>query len=151
MPYLPVYKDGDLYRDNRSDADKCANWLSTYDQFEDYKHPNRKCLDATRCGWVAVPHGMEWYTALAKFNRGATESPEPPCGGVVPDPIASPPHYTSAVETIDAIEAWSLNYRLGNVVKYISRAGKKDPSKRLEDLLKARWYLEREINKEESK
>ena len=65
-----------------------------------------------------------------------------------PDPIASPPHYTGPVETIDAIEAWGLNYRLGNVVKYISRAGKKDPSKRLEDLQKARWYLDREITKE---
>ena len=44
---------------------------------------------------------------------------------------------------IDFIEAKDLNYRLGNVVKYVSRAGKKgDP---IEDLEKALWYLQREI------
>ena len=49
------------------------------------------------------------------------------------------------VETIDFIEAKNLNYNLGNVVKYVSRAGKKsvDP---VPDLRKALWYLNREIN-----
>ena len=46
---------------------------------------------------------------------------------------------------IDAIEAWGLGFCLGNAIKYIARAGKKDPAKTLEDLRKARWYLEREI------
>jgi hypothetical protein len=46
-------------------------------------------------------------------------------------------------EAIKVVEAWSLGFCLGNVVKYVSRAGKKgDP---LEDLKKARWYLNREI------
>ena len=60
------------------------------------------------------------------------------------DRVNSPPHYTTGgIETIDFIEAKDLNYRLGNVIKYVSRAGKKgDP---LEDLRKAKWYLEREI------
>jgi hypothetical protein len=62
-----------------------------------------------------------------------------------PDPINSPPHYKAGgFETIDFIEAKDLNYRLGNVVKYVSRAGKKD-SDPLVDLKKARWYLDREI------
>ena len=52
-----------------------------------------------------------------------------------------------AEEIRDAMEAWELSFSLGNVVKYISRAGHKDPSKRMEDLLKARWYLEREIER----
>ena len=43
------------------------------------------------------------------------------------------------------IEAWDLDFHLGNTVKYISRAGKKDPMKELEDLTKAKWYLERKI------
>jgi hypothetical protein len=61
------------------------------------------------------------------------------------DPVNSPPHYRAGgVETIDFIEAKDLNYRLGNVVKYVSRAGKKD-SDPLVDLKKARWYLDREI------
>lgn len=64
------------------------------------------------------------------------------------DPVNHPSHYaSSAVETIDAIEAWELGFCLGNTVKYISRAGKKDPAKTIEDLKKARWYLDREINR----
>jgi hypothetical protein len=60
------------------------------------------------------------------------------------DLVNSPPHYTTGgIETITFIEAKDLNYRLGNVIKYVSRAEKKgDP---LADLKKARWYLEREI------
>lgn len=60
------------------------------------------------------------------------------------DRVNSPPHYTAGgIETIDFIEAKDLNYRLGNVIKYVSRAEKKDNP--LEDLKKAKWYLEREI------
>lgn len=63
-----------------------------------------------------------------------------------PDPVSHPSHYTSGgIEVIDAIEAWSLGFHLGNVVKYVARAGKKDPARTVEDLKKARWYLEREI------
>lgn len=59
------------------------------------------------------------------------------------DPI-NPQHYTSGgIETIDFIEAKELNFHLGNVVKYVSRAGKKGD--RTEDLKKALWYLMREI------
>jgi hypothetical protein len=64
--------------------------------------------------------------------------------------ISSPAHYTSgSIETIEVIEDWGLGYHLGNAVKYISRAGKKDPDKTVEDLRKAVWYLEREITNEE--
>ena len=60
--------------------------------------------------------------------------------------VSSPKHYTrSPIETWDAIEAWGLNFNLGNVVKYISRAGHKGDA--LEDLKKARAYLNREIDK----
>lgn len=60
------------------------------------------------------------------------------------DAVNSPAHYTDGgIETIDYIEAKSLNYHLGNVVKYVSRAGKKDAM--LVDLEKAQWYLTREI------
>jgi hypothetical protein len=62
------------------------------------------------------------------------------------DPVNHPDHYnSSAYEAIDVITAWGLGFCLGNTVKYISRAGKKDPAKKLEDLQKARWYLNREI------
>lgn len=62
------------------------------------------------------------------------------------DPVNHPSHYTySSIEPIDAIEAWQLPYHLGNVVKYVSRAGHKDKSKTLEDLKKASWYLSRYV------
>lgn len=60
------------------------------------------------------------------------------------DVINHPAHYkTGGIETIDFIEAKALNYRLGNVVKYVSRADHKGD--RLENLQKAKWYLDREI------
>ena len=48
-------------------------------------------------------------------------------------------------EVIKVIEAWNLDFNLGNVVKYIARAGRKDGADLIEDLQKARWYLDREI------
>lgn len=68
------------------------------------------------------------------------------------DPINHPSYYCGKIEVIDFIEDRGLGYHLGNCVKYISRAGKKDPDKELEDLKKARWYLDRRIkNLEEDK
>lgn len=64
------------------------------------------------------------------------------------DDINHPSHYTQgAIEVIDYIEDKKLGYRLGNVVKYVSRAGHKDDA--IKDLKKARWYLNREIAKRE--
>ena len=62
--------------------------------------------------------------------------------------VDHPKHYRSdtGFEAIDVIEAWGLNFNLGNTLKYISRNGIKDPAKRIEDLEKAQWYLDREIN-----
>lgn len=60
--------------------------------------------------------------------------------------VENPSHYNSGkIEVIDFIEDQKLGFCLGNVVKYVSRAGKKDSSKTIEDLEKAKWYLEREI------
>ena len=62
------------------------------------------------------------------------------------DAVNHPSHYTDGgIETIDFIEAKKLPYHLGNAVKYISRAGKKDQNKIIEDLRKAIWYIERYI------
>ena len=49
-------------------------------------------------------------------------------------------------EAIKIIEQLNLNFHLGNVFKYIIRAGKKDSNKEIEDLNKAMWYLEKHIN-----
>lgn len=61
--------------------------------------------------------------------------------------VDHPAHYhPGTYEAINVIEAWGLGFCLGNVVKYIARAGRKGD--RLSDLKKARWYLDREIARE---
>lgn len=61
--------------------------------------------------------------------------------------VNHPNHYggDNVYETIKVIEAWGLDFHLGNTVKYISRAGKKDTDKEILDLEKAKWYLERKL------
>ena len=61
------------------------------------------------------------------------------------NPVNHPSHYTDGIEVIDYIESKQFPYHLGNAVKYISCAGKKDPEKTVEDLNKAVWYINRYI------
>jgi hypothetical protein len=63
------------------------------------------------------------------------------------DMVNHPQHYQHGIEPIDYIESHNLNFNLGNVIKYVSRAPFKGTE--LEDLKKAKWYLEREIKKHE--
>ena len=64
------------------------------------------------------------------------------------DNVNHPSHYTSGkIEVIDFIEDKHLGFHLGNAVKYISRAGRKDPARTVEDLRKAAWYLNRQIER----
>lgn len=77
--------------------------------------------------------------------------PNCPYGPLPPQPsdeqVNHPKHYnTGKIEVIDAIEDWKLNFHRGQVVKYVARAGRKDPSKEVEDLEKAQFYLGREIS-----
>jgi len=63
--------------------------------------------------------------------------------------VNHPAHYggeDNVYEVIKVIEAWELDFHLGNTVKYISRAGKKGSDKELQDLKKALWYLQRKID-----
>jgi hypothetical protein len=69
--------------------------------------------------------------------------------------VDHPDHYqfgkNNEYEAIKVIDAWDLGFSLGNTVKYISRAGKKDPTKEVEDLKKALFYLEHHIKTLEKK
>jgi hypothetical protein len=66
----------------------------------------------------------------------------------VNDPVNHPSHYTfGSIEVIEVIEDWDLGYHLGNAVKYIARSPHKGNT--LEDLQKARWYLDRAITNQE--
>lgn len=74
------------------------------------------------------------------------------------DVVNHPKHYTSGnIEVIDFIEDKELNFNLGNVVKYVARAGRKKvmgkslETKALEDLKKAQWYIQREIETREAR
>lgn len=61
-------------------------------------------------------------------------------------PVKNPKHYKgNKFEVIDIIEDFNLGFNLGNAIKYIMRAGKKDSKK--QDLQKAIWYIQREIDK----
>lgn len=66
--------------------------------------------------------------------------------------VNHPTHYggDTVYEAIKVIEAWDLGFCLGNTVKYIARAGKKDRTDEIQDLKKARWYLDREIRRHET-
>lgn len=68
--------------------------------------------------------------------------------------VNHPSHYGGAdnlYEAIKVIEAWRLGFCLGNAVKYICRAGKKRGTPPLQDLKKARWYIDREIHRIEGR
>jgi hypothetical protein len=66
------------------------------------------------------------------------------------DPVNKPSHYNQGkIQPIEAIEDWDLGFNLGNTVKYIARAEHKGAP--VEDLRKARWYLDREIANRETK
>ena len=65
------------------------------------------------------------------------------------DPVNHPSYYggkDNPYEVIKVIEAWKLDFHLGTAVKYIPRAGIKDPDKEIEDLEKSVWYLQRKID-----
>ena len=86
--------------------------------------------------------------ALGRPAELFDEVTSPYLEGEVPDQVDHPSHYRkdSGLEAIDAIEAWDLNFNLGNVVKYICRAGLKDNPDGIEDLEKALWYIQRELS-----
>jgi hypothetical protein len=68
----------------------------------------------------------------------------------VTDDKVDPTHYRGLLpEPIDVVEGWALGFHLGNAVKYIARAGRKLGESEIDDLRKARWYLDRAISRME--
>lgn len=64
------------------------------------------------------------------------------------DSVNHPSHYNAAVKGIECIDvAEQFNFNRGSAIKYIWRAGYKDKSKEIEDLRKAAWYINREIER----
>lgn len=63
--------------------------------------------------------------------------------------VNHPSHYNQGIEPIEVIESWDLNFNLGNVIKYTLRAPYKENM--IQDLEKAKWYLERELQRLKNK
>jgi hypothetical protein len=88
-----------------------------------------------------------WHTdskADVIYYRVLNQDPVNTCS----DSVHHPAHYgggDNVYEAIKVIEAWGLDFCLGNTVKYISRAGKKDKAREIQDLEKAAWYLNHHI------
>ena len=103
---------------------------------------------------VSVQNEPEMVSSLASLaNEPAQKLAQPAFreAGRKKEAVNHPAHYggkDNPYEVIKVIRAWELNFTLGNVIKYIARAGRKDPSKKLEDLHKAMWYLQEEIANE---
>lgn len=94
--------------------------------------------------WVARP--LEWPPREEPVERQCKSCDEPDPFPLQPDMVNHPPHYALLQpEPIDVIEAWQLGFHEGNALKYLARAGRKDPTKTIEDLEKAVWYLNRAI------
>lgn len=83
-----------------------------------------------------------------KINLEETERMQDRTDGKAADEISRPPHYCAGrkYEPKDVIRDWGLNFNLGNVVKYVSRSGRKAGETSLKDLKKARQYLDFEID-----
>lgn len=94
-----------------------------------------------RCKGTALPDSEEFknrpnlWTDGVRFPTHKTD-----------DPVNHPSHYTKGkIEVADFIADQKLNFDRGNAVKYVCRAGSKDPSKEIQDLEKAIWYINHEI------
>lgn len=88
---------------------------------------------------------LEGLKELAAREAGATTTTTK----TAPEQVDHPAHYhaSSGFEVIEIIEAWSLNFNRGNALKYLARAGRKDPASEAQDLRKALWYIERELKR----
>lgn len=97
-------------------------------------------------GWVGEDIPLFHLNEL--IDKGPASSAQETEPAQKPEAVAHPAHYggkQNPYEAIKVIEAWELDFCLGNTVKYISRAGKKNAEKEIEDLKKAAWYLARRI------
>lgn len=124
-------------------------WSKNYDEVKDSfdqtlakledKQKTAKKIDASFDALEKdiAEYKSKWPEEFEEIENGQAKS----------DAVNHPPHYKAGgIETIDFIEAKDFNYRLGNVIKYVSRAGKKLDNDPVQDLEKAMWYLKREID-----
>ena len=120
--------------------DKC-NYCSYLTPDILYCH-KESCTDGIKA-WLDAPCANEPENPPADKHVDLQSVSEKVC-----DNVNHPDHYNHGkIEVIDFIEDQHLGFHLGNAVKYISRAGRKDPARTVEDLRKAAWYLNRQIER----
>lgn len=93
-----------------------------------------------------MPGRLSWHCIVPSCPRfDPLPLPMPP--SLYYETVDHPAHYkANGIEVIDIIRAFKLNFSLGNALKYVLRAGRKPGTSGLEDLKKARWYLDEEIS-----
>ncbi len=101
----------------------------------------KKTIDESYVGFDLKQTGMD---NRGEYIRTPTKKVEE-----VKETVNHPEHYNQGIEVIDFIDSWDLDFTSGNIVKYVARHKYKDNS--LEDLKKAKWYLDRLIKKYEDK
>jgi predicted ArsR family transcriptional regulator len=147
MKKLTITKKITEYIKNNPDAKAKeiakALGINSYQVHQTVYYIRRKAREASNSVSTLAPNAQ---ASLALFNvpRKRGRPSKIVMSYTEPDNVNSPAHYKAGgIETIDFIEAKGLGYNLGNVIKYVSRADHK--GKKLEDLKKAQWYLNREI------
>lgn len=108
------------------------------------KYPDYKFMEQVY-GSIYLENGCSWSgnSLLKEVTKDG--------GSIVTSTewVNNPDHYGGSenpYEVIKVIRAWGLGFSLGNAVKYVARAGKKNPKKTIEDLEKAIWYIQEEVN-----
>jgi len=94
--------------------------------------------------YVGFDFGVQGMNNRGEYVTSPTKKVEE-----VRETVDHPEHYNQGIEVIDFIDSWDLDFTSGNIVKYVARHKYKDNS--LEDLKKAKWYLDRLIKKYEDK
>ena len=121
-----------------------------------YEYLSKEENPCNICRWKTKEIGLDFYVKLSYFEPKEKEHSSnctisdkkfknKDYGFDEIDMVNHPQHYQHGIEPIDYIESHNFNFNLGNVIKYVSRAPFKGTE--LEDLKKAKWYLEREINR----
>lgn len=123
-----------------------------YEHFEDYEEPCLLCKCTFKQGTPGYREAKDYFKPK-KYSSDCTISCKEPNDSFKNedyefkeiDMVNHPPHYQHGIEPIEFIESHNLNFNLSSAVKYIARAPYK--GKELEDLKKAKWFIEREIKR----
>lgn len=108
-------------------------------------------VDSIPAEFLTSDTSKEFIDKIDEYVKEYSPSPEilkkKPHSAELGEAVNHPAHYggDTVYEACKVIEAWGLGWHLGTAVKYICRAGKKDPEKEKEDLEKAIWYLQRKL------